>query len=320
MEHKPLLNWFDANQREMPWRNTRDPYAIWVSEIMAQQTQIVTVIPFWIRWMERFPSVRDLGQAEEHEVLSLWQGLGYYRRARLLHAGAKFVLSNGMPSCAKEWEKVPGVGRYTAGAIASIAFGESVPVVDGNVERVFARLTACALSERELTQAAWKWAQESVPIQRAGDWNQALMELGATICTPKMPACQVCPVAADCVALKQSLVQSLPLPKKRKVNVELNWNIIFYRFEHQIGMLQAEKGDWWEGMYIPVKSENISECEYVGRLQTTVTHHKITLNVYLGESNPVGLRWMSEAEILEAQIPAPFRRALKMINEPPRLF
>src|SRR4051794_18052562 len=136
----PLLAWYDEHKRDLPWRRTRDPYAIWASEIMAQQTQIATVIPYWERWLARFPTVEALAAADEADVLSMWQGLGYYRRARLFLSGARWVVAHGMPKTAEGWKKVPGVGAYTAGAIASIAFGDPAPLVDGNVERVYARL------------------------------------------------------------------------------------------------------------------------------------------------------------------------------------
>jgi A/G-specific adenine glycosylase len=198
-----LLQWFDRHARVLPWRDIADPYATWVSEIMLQQTQVATVIDYFERWMQRFPTVSALADAELDDVLGMWEGLGYYRRARYLHRGAQMVrdeLGGELPSTSKGLRKIPGIGPYTAGAIASIAFGESTPAVDGNVIRVVARLLAEPLQpkDRADVQRVWSTAEALVDPQRPGDFNQALMELGATVCTPKGPTCLVCPVREHC--------------------------------------------------------------------------------------------------------------------------
>jgi A/G-specific adenine glycosylase len=200
-----LIGWFQAGHRDLPWRRTSDPYAIWVSEIMLQQTQVATVIPYFERFLERFPTVTALASAPLEEVLSLWKGLGYYARARNLHKGAVYVLQThggNFPTRLEEALQVPGVGRYTAGAILSIAFGQSVPLLDGNVARVYSRLLGCLLDTR--TPAAqktlWQVAERLIPSEQAGDFNQALMELGALVCTPTSPACARCPIQAGCYA------------------------------------------------------------------------------------------------------------------------
>lgn len=196
--HRALLGWYRRNRRDLPWRRTQDPYAVWVSEIMLQQTRVTAVADRYVRFLKRFPSVEKLAAAREATVLAEWSGLGYYRRARNLHASAKAVVlehAGGFPRTAASLRKLPGIGRYTAAAIASIAFGEAVAVVDGNVERVLSRLLASnALFERQV----WSAAQDLLCRYNPGDFNQAMMELGATVCLPAEPNCAACPVKSFC--------------------------------------------------------------------------------------------------------------------------
>jgi len=212
----PLLRWYRKHRRDLPWRATRDPYAIWVSEIMLQQTQVRTVLPFYRRFLERFPGVDDLARAPEEEVLALWSGLGYYRRARSLQWAARTIVERHdgrLPAEVKELRSLPGVGRYTAGAIASMAYGREEPVVDGNVKRVLSRILGTAdPGEAEL----WKLAGELVRGTSPGDLNQALMELGATVCTPRHPRCERCPARSGCKAAIDGNPEELPAPRARK--------------------------------------------------------------------------------------------------------
>lgn len=201
-----LLAWYDHGHRELPWRSSADPYAIWVSEIMLQQTQVATVLDYYARWMQRFPTLHDLADAPLDDALALWAGLGYYRRVRMLHQGALYVrdeLDGKLPTSAATLKALPGVGAYTAGAIASIAFGEVTPIVDGNVERILARIAAVPgdPKARENQKTFWRLAGQLVDPERPGDLNQAMMELGATVCTPANPSCLLCPVRACCQAL-----------------------------------------------------------------------------------------------------------------------
>ena len=201
-----LREWYAHNRRDLPWRRSRDPYAIWVSEIMLQQTRVVVVMERYHAFMERFPTLVSLALAPEQEVLALWSGLGYYRRARMLHKAAQFVANQfqgNLPETAKELRLLPGIGVYTAAAIASIAHGERVAVVDGNVERVLCRLEGWGAGSRKgggalVRRKIEELADELVCPERPGDWNQALMELGAIVCLPRNPQCLVCPVAGDC--------------------------------------------------------------------------------------------------------------------------
>lgn len=194
---RSLLSWYDRNRRDLPWRKSRDPYRVWISEIMLQQTRVAAVLPRYEKFLGRFPSVGALASAKEASVLTEWSGLGYYRRARNLHRAAQTIArerGGQLPRAAKDWRTLPGVGQYTAAAIASIAFGEPVAVRDGNVDRVLGRLLGDALAG----QAAWSVAQELLDPKRPGDFNQAMMELGATICLPGQPVCRECPVRKLC--------------------------------------------------------------------------------------------------------------------------
>ncbi len=192
-----LLAWYDEQARDLPWRRSQDPYRVWVSEVMLQQTRVAAVIEHYHEFLRRFPTVKKLATAREASVLAAWSGLGYYRRARLLHAAAKVVvreLGGKFPRTAQAWRELPGIGRYTAAAIASIAFGEAVAVVDGNVERVLQRSAAKQIAGEEL----WRQADLLLDRERPGDFNQAIMELGATVCTPRAPECLKCPVVELC--------------------------------------------------------------------------------------------------------------------------
>lgn len=217
-----LFDWYQKSKRDLPWRRTRDPYKIWVSEIMLQQTTVETVIPYYQRFLKRFPTLKSLAQAPEEEVLKLWSGLGYYSRARNLHRAAKYVMKEfggKVPSSPEELQTLPGVGRYTAGAIASIAFGRRVPVLDGNVIRVLSRLYALAMDPKSVEgrKIFWQKAQGVLPSKNCGDFNQALMELGATLCTPENPLCPLCPVTAFCKAREKGDPEAYPHGKKKTV-------------------------------------------------------------------------------------------------------
>ncbi len=252
-----LLTWYDTARRDLPWRQTQDPYAILVSETMLQQTQVATVIPFYHRFLQQFPTVAALAQADLQQVLALWAGLGYYRRARLLHAAAQYVVAQYQgvfPMTAAALQELPGVGRYTAGAVASIAFGQRAPLVDGNVMRVLARLRACALPiDQAATQKLfWHWTEVLVPAQRPGDYNQALMELGATVCTPTQPACAHCPVRALCTGYAQGSAATLPTRRAAKANPELRWlACLLTDAKGRILMAQRPATGLWAGLWEP---------------------------------------------------------------------
>jgi A/G-specific adenine glycosylase len=214
-----LLSWYDQNARRMPWRGLTDPYAVWVSEIMLQQTRVETVVAYFERWMAHFPTLQALAEATEQEVLAQWEGLGYYSRARNLHKAARLMMkqhAGRLPQKRSELENLPGIGPYTSGAIASIAFGQTEATLDGNIRRVLSRVFAMRLPARstEGEQQLWALARQALPEKRAGDYNQALMDLGATLCTPQKPACLVCPLAEACQARQLGIQESLPLLEK----------------------------------------------------------------------------------------------------------
>ena len=228
-----LIHWFEQNKADLPWRRTSDPYAIWLSEIMLQQTQVYTVIPYYERFLARFPTVQALAAASLDDVLKLWEGLGYYSRARNLHRAAQMVvneLGGVFPGTVPELLTLPGVGRYTAGAIASLAFGQDVPVLDGNVIRILTRLFDISddVTETATKNALWVLAEQLVPAGRAGPWNEGLMELGRVVCTPQSPACGACPVAAFCAARENGVQHERPVksPKTRTPHYDVTAAVI----------------------------------------------------------------------------------------------
>jgi A/G-specific adenine glycosylase len=219
-----LLDWIAAGRRDLPWRHTRAPYAVWISEIMLQQTQVASVTPYFERWMIRFPSVHELAEAPLDDVLKAWEGLGYYARARNLHAAAQEIVAQHggeIPADREALLRLPGIGRYTVGAILSLAFGQAEPILDGNVRRVLCRVDDIAddpkapTTERRLWERAEALVQ-AVPVGRAGDLNEALMELGALVCTPGQPDCEACPLAKSCLAHKHGVETARPVKTARK--------------------------------------------------------------------------------------------------------
>lgn len=229
-----LLHWYDGNKRDLPWRRERDPYKIWVSEIMLQQTKVDTVIPYYERFMSLFPTVEDLAAAEEETVLKAWEGLGYYSRARNLHQAVKEVNESYggiVPNSEKDVSALKGVGPYTAGAILSIAYNIPAPAVDGNVMRVLARIFAIYddIAKASTRKKFESIVREIISEERASDFNQALMELGAIICTPRNPACLICPVQNHCVARKEGVQDLLPVKAKKKPPKKLHMKAILVK-------------------------------------------------------------------------------------------
>lgn len=229
-----LLGWFRQVRRDLPWRRTNDPYRIWVSEIMLQQTRVAAVIPYYERFLRRFPDVRTLAEAPQDEVLRLWSGLGYYSRARNLQNAAQQIVAKHdgkFPRALGEVLELPGIGAYTAAAILSIAYGEELAVLDGNVARVLARFHAIRgdLRDAKRWAALQRSADELLAMKAPGEWNQAMMELGATLCTPRSPQCLLCPIAEFCEARKKGLAESLPEKrvKRKTVDVKLATAVLF---------------------------------------------------------------------------------------------
>jgi len=274
-------------KRDLPWRRTRDPYAIWVSEIMLQQTRVATVIPYWERWMTRFPTVTALAAAPLDDVLEIWAGLGYYSRARNLHAGAKAVRNKGaLPRTAAELRTVPGIGPYTAGAIASIAFGERAPLVDGNVARVLGRVFAVEHDIKSTAGQKALWAHagalmSALPAAAApGDLNQGLMELGATVCTPTSPRCLACPLVKSCIAARTQRQDELPIVPVRKKEKDLpllDRTLVWIEERGEIVLVRRRPEGLFGGLW---ELPPLEVAEAVGVIveRTPVAHHAQTLS------------------------------------------
>ena len=296
-----LLAWYDVHKRDLPWRKSRDPYRIWVSEIMLQQTRVDTVIPYFERFLKRYPTINALADASTDDVLAMWSGLGYYRRARLLVRGVREAVEGygGVPNTAAQLQSLAGVGRYTAGAIGSIAFDLEEPLVDGNVARVLSRVFTieAALGTKESDSALWAHAAELVRGKRPGDFNQALMELGATVCSPTSPSCEKCPLAFECAAKAAGRQESLPLPKTKKAPKAVNLVALAIVSGEKIALKKGEN-ELFSGLYnVPSEegegravAENLLRCEGVkakleqssrGSFTHVLTHRRLFVEVWV---------------------------------------
>jgi A/G-specific adenine glycosylase len=303
---KKLITWFEEEFRDLPWRQTRDPYKIWVSEIMLQQTQVKTVLPYYDRFVAAFPTVQDLAAADLSQVLKLWEGLGYYARARNLHKAAQKItveLLGKFPKTVEEVKKLPGIGAYTAAAILSIVFGADLPVIDGNVNRVLARLFTLEMDPKspQGRRKIQEHAERLLTHSRAGDYNQAIMELGALICSPRRPKCLLCPVSTFCQAYAKGEQTKYPIKSAKKerphihIAVGLVWNgdrlLIDRRQETaMLGGLwefpggKVEEGETYEHTVVrEIKEELGIDIEVFGHFMSLnhgYTHFSITLHAY----------------------------------------
>jgi A/G-specific adenine glycosylase len=301
-----LLDWYHANRRDLPWRRTRDPYAIWISESMLQQTRVETVIPYYERFLERFPDVRALATAELDDVLGLWAGLGYYSRARNLHRAARVVFEEHggeLPDEPEALRRLPGVGRYTAGAVASIAFDRPEPVVDGNVARVLARLHGIEedVGSPRVVRRLWEQAAALAAGPESGSLNQALMELGATLCTPRAPRCHACPVARRCTARREGSESRLPIKSprsaRRPVQAVAGWIVRRGRALAVRRPAAGRMGGMWElpgGEFEPGEDPStamrrtlreriglsVAAAEPLGVVEHAFTHLQLRLHVF----------------------------------------
>ena len=290
-----ILAWYAENKRELPWRNTRDPYKIWLSEIMLQQTRVAQGLPYYNKFVSEFPSVYDLADATEEKVLKLWQGLGYYSRARNMHGTAKTIVKdyNGdFPKTYKELLRLKGVGDYTASAIASISFDEPEPVVDGNVYRVLARYFGIdlAINSSEGIKHFKDLAREVMHVGDVRDYNQGIMEFGAIQCAPKKPYCLHCPLNDSCVALKENRVHELPVKlKKTKIkNRYFNYLVVFDNQSNTLLEQRTGKGIWQNLYQFPlVEGETILAKEKLKELATQHLAAKKITGIYLYNDKPI---------------------------------
>jgi A/G-specific adenine glycosylase len=311
-----LVRWVERHGRDLPWRRTRDPYAILVSEVMLQQTQVATVVPYYQRWLARFPDFRSLARASEMDVLHAWQGLGYYARARNLHAAAKTVVTTyrgRLPADPQLVGQLPGVGRYTAGAIASFAFDLAQPIVDANIARVLARLTdsQLAIDSSAGREHLWKTAEFLLPKENPRIFNSALMELGALVCLPGQPRCLDCPVRAHCRATKP---ERLPVKKVPPAVIELIEPYGFTRKRNSVLLEQSRTR--WRGMWILPRLSLVPKAPALLRLAFPFTHHRITLAVFRRprpSAPDENQRWFPVRALEELPVPSPHRRALRQL-------
>jgi A/G-specific adenine glycosylase len=322
-----LLNWYHKNKRTLPWRDHPNPYAVWVSEIMLQQTRVETVIPYFEKWMRRFPTVQALAEASERDVLGAWEGLGYYSRARSLHKAAIIIANDyggKLPPSMAELLKLPGIGRYTAGAIASIAFGADEPALDGNLKRVYARLfdVSVPADTPQGERALWEIARRNLPKGKAGDFNQAFMDLGAMVCLPKNPRCLLCPVMDLCKARESGTQEFRPVKKPKKsiphhvhaVGVILRRGKVLLAQRPSKGLL----GGMWEFPNGRVEGDPAGELvqaleagyrlkvrrkEALGFVRHAYTHFKVTVHAFrcdlLGMSDAPALKWVAVGDLDE---------------------
>ena len=317
---RSLLHWYDAHGRDLPWRRTRDPYAIWVSEVMLQQTRVETVIPYYERFLSRFPTVEALADAPEDEVLALWSGLGYYSRARNLRHGATVVRDDHGGRFPRDPDLaggLPGVGPYTRAAVLSIAYDAPLAVVDGNVARVLSRLFRLDIRVGQIDASMRRLAQDLLERERPAQWNQAMMELGARVCTPRQPACGECPIQRECLAYATQEVLAFPRPKTKRKPVDLAFDLFLLRDREERLLLERGQRRLLDHLWLPPLREvsgelepaingvsggnrsdaagerwftegdvlaalRIGDLEYCGRVRHSVTHHRIEVRVWCG--------------------------------------
>ncbi|MNS12268.1 putative A/G-specific adenine glycosylase YfhQ [compost metagenome] len=342
-----LVAWFRQVRRDLPWRQTRDPYHIWVSEIMLQQTQVATVIPYYERFLAQFPTPAALASAPTERVLKAWEGLGYYSRARNLQAGAAQVVAEHGGRVPDTWDAVralPGVGEYTAGAILSIAYGVPVPAVDGNVLRVLSRV---ALIADDITRPATKRAITAiaaslVPPERPGDLNEALMELGATICTPTRPRCAQCPIAAQCAARAAGRQEALPVKAKKSAARAVTLAVALVERDGRFLIVKRPDDGIWAGLYafptteVPAGVEAgealgialvamgiqaaVGDCALT--VSHTLTHRQLTIPVHraawqAGDVAPEGGSWVRPADFGHYALPVPMQKIARSLDPGP---
>ena len=301
----PLLAWFARARRELPWRiEPRDPYRVWISEVMLQQTRVDVVLPYFARFLRRFPTVRHLARAPEGDVLALWSGLGYYSRARNLHAAAR-ALAKHFPRTSRELAELPGFGPYTAAAVASLAFGEDVPLVDGNVARVLSRVLRL---DGDARARSWEAARALLPRGRGGAFNEALMELGALVCSPRDPRCGECPLSRICEGKGEP--ERFPERKAKKARPLLAWQAVaLVRRDGAVLLSRRPEGALFAGLWdLPAAGDlpagkllpSPALLEKRGEVRQTLTHREVCVEILAGRAAgraPSGMRWVKPRDL-----------------------
>lgn len=292
---KELLNWYRVNKRDLPWRKNRDPYRIWISEVMLQQTTVAAVIPYYEKFMRRFPKIETLAQASEPEVLEMWAGLGYYSRARNIHKSAKLISTQGFPQSAEALLELPGFGPYTSRAVASLAYNEPVGVLDGNVIRVLSRVHGLTLNwwlptERKQLQSL---SDELANTKYNSEINQGMMELGATVCTPKKPLCLLCPWKTKCQARKNNLIEKLPLSKPKQNGEIWRWQMNVHIKNNKIYLEKNTATPFLPNMLFPPSQAKLVQkkpAQY--DLKHSVTKYDIYVQIKASPPpNPLKSNW-----------------------------
>ena len=303
---RALLAWYSEHRRDLPWRRTRDPYAIWVSEIMLQQTRVAAVVEKYAEFMKRFPTVQELAAAPLDNVLTVWSGLGYYRRARALHQAAKTIageMGGQFPTDSAGWRELPGIGRYTSAAIASIAFQEPIAVVDGNVERVLERLFA----EQHEGERLWGRAAELLAIHSPGDWNQAMMELGATVCTPQKPQCLICPIRDHCAT--KGVLAGAPKPRRKRAEL---WYALHARNRDVFLVQRSNNHSLMAGMWELPSALPQKKTEPLYRLRHSITDTDYAVHVVKGRARKVAGRWLNQEQAHQLPLTGLTRKILRL--------
>lgn len=299
-------------RRNLPWQGTRDPYRIWLSEVMLQQTQVSTVIPYYRRFTAKYPTARALARASEEQVLELWSGLGYYARGRNLHRAARRIAAQGFPRSAQEIAQLPGVGRSTAAAIAAFAYGERAAILAGNVKRVLSRVFG--VSDEK---ALWPLAERLLPPRAIETYTQGLMDLGATVCTRRLPTCERCPLAEACVARKQDRIAELPPPRRRRElpQKEVTWLVL--RHDGAVRLERRPAPGIWGGLWCPpeLNGKRPRNARRLPAIEHGFTHFRLRIQPLLCDvPKRTAGRWLKIAEAGRAALPAPVKALLGRLS------
>lgn len=330
-----ILRWYDKNKRDLPWRNTSSAYFIWISEVILQQTRVEQGLPFYHKFLQRFPDVQSLAEAEENHVLAAWKGLGYYARARKLHLAAKLIVEKGpnFPNTFNDLIELPGIGAYTAGAIASIAFNEPVPALDGNAFRIMSRVFNISdpVSSSKAQKLIHSLASEWISKSRPGDFNQALMDLGSTVCTPRQPNCPGCPLTTRCEARALSNFHERPVKMAKKPQKHRFLLFEVRLFEKSIGLTKVTEGNIWKNLYLFPFKEFINEEDWLSEGQLlkeegeeilerglhVLSHQKIhyfTRVLTMSSVDASRMIWIGEEEMQNIAVPVLITKILKQFK------